>query len=354
MNSAFRKAVFIGTMLMVAANGQVDLCDLPSQVRQDQYSGLGNRQALGVRGEIHAPQVVRDLEEYAGLAPDTYNLFPTRDPRVVSNAIAQKCGNERYIFYDDRYFSSIPGSGGRRNWTAYFIFAHETGHHQLEHFGTRRSARLRMELEADEYAGFALGRMRVPMESLMAAIDFVQPTSQGSTEYPGRCERRRAALEGFNRAAKQMEFATWQFQGCAPVPSPMLDSSGNGGSNSGINEFKWKFLSAMNAWASTGDITALLNLSVEKYNAMSDAQRQQMQQMAEVWPRMLAERRASIHVTIDEWEVIAVNGDEASVRHVLTFGGQENGVQREEKQRGILKLAKIRGEWLLAAGGRPF
>jgi hypothetical protein len=121
-----------------------------------------------------------------------------------------------------------------------------------------------------------------------------------------------------------------------------------------LKEFKWKFQNAMNTWASTGDMAAILNLSVDKHNAVSWQQQQQMEEMRRLWPLLMAQRGASMSVTITSWEPESIDGDEASVLYQVNFRGQEMGRIEENQQKGRMKLAKIRGEWLMASGGTPF
>ena len=184
-----------------------DLCPLVSQSGGPLQVRPG---ALGTRSNITAPQVVRDLENYSGLPPNFFTIWPSRDARVQNNAAAQACFGQAYIFYDDRFFAQTPGQG-TKDWIKYFIFAHEVGHHQLNHFAGSPKPRVQKELEADEWAGFALGRMGADLTDLTAAVDFIQPSEQPLGEYPGRCQRREAVMKGYNRAAGQLGRPTGTF-----------------------------------------------------------------------------------------------------------------------------------------------
>jgi hypothetical protein len=194
-----------------------DLCPL---VQASTGRALGARvgTALGFRPAARPPQVVQDLEDYTGLPPNFYVLWPTQDARVRENAASQFCEGQPYIFYDDAFFGSIPASEGGKDWTKYFIFAHETGHHQLNHFAGPAKERRQKELEADEWAGYALERMNIPISALILAVDYIQPSYQDTDKYPGRCKRRQAALDGFNRAARQTGSKVWLYCECWVVP----------------------------------------------------------------------------------------------------------------------------------------
>ena len=86
----------------------------------------------------------------------------------INNAVAISYKGVRYILYDKEFMNSI-SSGD--NWGNLFILAHEVGHHVNGHSldlvlyaaeaveAETLSSKRQQELEADEFAGFVLGKL---------------------------------------------------------------------------------------------------------------------------------------------------------------------------------------------------
>jgi TPR repeat protein len=202
-------ALTIFSAASVAAQATYDLCPLiPASGGALAAQRAGS---LASRSNAKPLQVIRDLEEYTGLPPNSFSLWPTNDVRVRNNAAAQACQGQRFIFYDESYFMSMGAGRSGVDWTKYFAFAHEVGHHQLNHFDGPPKPRRQKELEADEHAGFLLARMKIPSSDLIMAVDTLEPSRQPPGEYPGQCERREAAIKGYNLAARQMGMPQLEF-----------------------------------------------------------------------------------------------------------------------------------------------
>ena len=119
-----------------------------------------------------------------------------------------------------------------------------------------------------------------------------------------------------------------------------------------IHELRWKYQNAMNTMISTGDMTAIINLSVDKHNSISDAQRREMDELRRLVPMRLQQTQARAVFAIDEWRIQSIDNDQAAVAIQTTISGEEMGRPMEpKKQTGIVKLAKVKGEWLMATGG---
>ena len=86
----------------------------------------------------------------------------------INNAVAISYKGVRYILYDKEFMNSISRGD---NWGNLFILAHEVGHHVNGHsldlvlYATEvleaetLISRRQQELEADEFAGFVLGKL---------------------------------------------------------------------------------------------------------------------------------------------------------------------------------------------------
>ena len=100
----------------------------------------------------------------------------------INNAVAASYKGIRYIFYDRDFMSSV-NSGN--NWKNLFILAHEVGHHINGHsldlvlYTTEvvepetLANQRKQELEADEFAGFILGKLGATLEQTSSIINLI-------------------------------------------------------------------------------------------------------------------------------------------------------------------------------------
>lgn len=94
--------------------------------------------------------------------------FVLQECSNINNAVALTFNGVRYIMYDPEFMSMLNYSD---DWSNMFILAHEVGHHINGHsvdailgangMGQETSLTTKriQELEADEFAGFVLGRL---------------------------------------------------------------------------------------------------------------------------------------------------------------------------------------------------
>jgi len=128
----------------------------------------------------------------------------------INNAVAASYKGIRYIFYDRDFMSSV-NSGN--NWDNLFILAHEVGHHinghsldlvlyaaevvEPETLVNKRQ----QELEADEFAGFILGKLGATLEQTSASINLMASTSDDTySTHPSKSKRLAAISIGHNKA----------------------------------------------------------------------------------------------------------------------------------------------------------
>ena len=95
----------------------------------------------------------------------------------INNAVAFSFKGVRYIMYDPEFMSELSYSN---DWVNMFILAHEVGHHVNNHtidillevvediplFQQRMQ-----ELEADEFAGFVLGRLGAKFSQIEKCLE---------------------------------------------------------------------------------------------------------------------------------------------------------------------------------------
>lgn len=128
----------------------------------------------------------------------------------INNAVATSYKGIRYILYDRDFMSSL-NSGD--NWENLFILAHEVGHHINGHSldlvlyvaevvepETLANQR-KQELEADEFAGFILGKLGATLEQTSSAINLMASNSDDAySTHPSKSKRLAAINKGHNKA----------------------------------------------------------------------------------------------------------------------------------------------------------
>lgn len=176
------------------------------------------------RSDPAADQIVRDILEYSGLylgsgSLPTFEIVPTIDSMVRNNAVAVVCSDEqRYIFYDPAFIANLQSVGGK-DWPRYFVFAHEIGHHLLNHYLNGRGDCQQLELDADGFAGFTLARMGAAINEALSGVDQIASVVASGC-HPERCRRRVAVIKGFNKAAQQMNRQVYSIvNDCSPATS---------------------------------------------------------------------------------------------------------------------------------------
>ncbi len=121
----------------------------------------------------------------------------------VDNALATFDGGERYILYNTAYIERIKASEGS-DWAAFFVFAHEIGHHLNNHrFDlTDNQKQKEQELQADVFAGGMLYRLGGSLEAAQGGVLSACREQETST-HPPRRARLEAVASGWKRAKEQ-------------------------------------------------------------------------------------------------------------------------------------------------------
>jgi hypothetical protein len=119
----------------------------------------------------------------------------------VPNASALVSGNSRYILYNPQFMQSVRNSAGV-DWTSYTILAHEVGHHLNGHTIQRGGSNPAIELEADEFSGFVLGKMGAGLAEAQAAMRLIASPKTSKT-HPAKHLRLHAIEKGWRKAKVQ-------------------------------------------------------------------------------------------------------------------------------------------------------
>lgn len=125
----------------------------------------------------------------------------------INNAVALTFNGVRYIMYDPEFMSGLRYSN---DWYNMFVLAHEVGHHINGHtvdalvvsgksplpLHTSRQ----QELEADEFAGFVLGRLGANLDQALSAVNNFSDGDDSYSTHPRRSKRITAVKKGFNES----------------------------------------------------------------------------------------------------------------------------------------------------------
>lgn len=146
-------------------------------------------------------KVVNTITSQIGLKPN-FILIPC--PNIKNAAALLYNDNLRYIVYDKDFLDGI-AKNVKTNWSNTMILAHEIGHHLNGHTlssGNKEETR-KEELEADEFAGFILGRMGATEAEAIAAMNGI-PHPDCDLEYfsdhPCKTKRVEAIKKGWRKA----------------------------------------------------------------------------------------------------------------------------------------------------------
>lgn len=115
----------------------------------------------------------------------------------VKNIEASISRRKRVITYNPEYLGALSTVSGSR-WTVIALFAHEIGHHLHGHTLGRGGSKPSLEIEADEFAGYVLGRMGAALDESTLVMNYIANT-RGSRTHPPRADRITAITRGWNR-----------------------------------------------------------------------------------------------------------------------------------------------------------
>ena len=128
----------------------------------------------------------------------------------INNAVATSYKGIRYILYDRDFMDSLDSGD---NWSNLFILAHEVGHHINGHSldiilyandivdPKSLEEKRNQELEADEFAGFILGKLGATLEQTSSSIKLISSNKDDTySTHPSKSKRLASIEIGFNKA----------------------------------------------------------------------------------------------------------------------------------------------------------
>lgn len=140
-----------------------------------------------------AREMVAEIMSTVGLVP-RFTVFAANVP----NAAAVIEGEERLIVYSESW---IQNTLANNRWAAVSLMAHEIAHHLNGHTLEYGGSRPPTELEADSFAGFAVGRLGGSLQE--AQWLFNQLPETGSETHPPRSARLEAVAVGWREGSAE-------------------------------------------------------------------------------------------------------------------------------------------------------
>jgi ribosomal protein L19 len=107
---------------------------------------------------------------------------------------------KKYITYNPKFMNWVTNVTNDK-WAAIALFAHEIGHHINKHTSRLGGSKPKLELEADEFAGYVLRKMGATLEESQLVMKYIATTATSKT-HPCRSDRMVAIQKGWNKAAE--------------------------------------------------------------------------------------------------------------------------------------------------------
>jgi hypothetical protein len=117
----------------------------------------------------------------------------------VLNIEAKISHKKRYILYNPSFITDLNNTA-KDKWSVIALLAHEVGHHLKGHTIHRGGSKPKLELEADEFAGFVLNKLGATVKQAQNVMYFIAKTEASKT-HPSRGLRLSAIEKGWNKAA---------------------------------------------------------------------------------------------------------------------------------------------------------
>jgi hypothetical protein len=161
--------------------------------RSNDEPGYSNDSTLIKIADVH--DLLQQVMSVTGLNES----FELKEANVL-NIEATVKHRKRYILYNPAFITSLSNIS-RDKWAIVALLAHEVGHHLNGHTMRKGGSKPKLELEADEYAGFVLHKLGATLRQSQSVIYFISK-EKGSRTHPARNARLSAIQKGWNKAAR--------------------------------------------------------------------------------------------------------------------------------------------------------
>ena len=141
-------------------------------------------------------QIIQDILDAVGRSAN----FEIRQANI-QNAAAVAYGGKRYVLYNPNFINALDRRTGNQ-WASISVLAHEVGHHLEGHTVSGQGSHPAIELEADEFSGYALRKMGASLADAQATMKLIASENASST-HPGRTSRLSAIEKGWASAGQQ-------------------------------------------------------------------------------------------------------------------------------------------------------
>jgi hypothetical protein len=152
-----------------------------------------HRDSIAAKLDATTTELLAEIMNVVGLQPN----FELKQAKVL-NIEASVSHRKRYILYNPAYITWI-NNLTKDKWAAMALLAHEVGHHLNGHTIRRGGSSPRLELEADEFAGFVLHKAGASLAQAQEVMKYIAKTEMSKT-HPGRMSRMEAIETGWNKA----------------------------------------------------------------------------------------------------------------------------------------------------------
>ena len=141
-------------------------------------------------------QIIQNILDAVGQSAN----FEIRQANI-ENAAAVAYGGRRYVLYNPNFINALDRRTGNQ-WASISVLAHEVGHHLKGHTISGQGSNPAIELEADEFSGYALRKMGASLADAQATMKLIA-NETGSATHPGRSNRLSAIEDGWESAGGQ-------------------------------------------------------------------------------------------------------------------------------------------------------
>jgi hypothetical protein len=142
-------------------------------------------------------QIIQNILNAVGRSAN----FEIRQSTNIGNAAAVAYGGKRYVLYNPGFINALDRRTGNK-WASISVMAHEVGHHLMGHTISGQGSNPTIELEADEFSGYALRKMGASLADAQATMNLIA-SQNGSATHPGKANRLSAIEEGWESAGGQ-------------------------------------------------------------------------------------------------------------------------------------------------------
>ena len=147
---------------------------------------------------IRLTTIMQDMLDQITSVIGVNGSFELKEARVL-NIEATVSHKKRYILYSPSFITSLNNTTNDK-WPVMALLAHEIGHHLNGHTIHRGGSKPKLELEADEFAGFVLYKLGATLQQSQNVMHFIAKKKESKT-HPSRDSRLLAIEKGWRKAA---------------------------------------------------------------------------------------------------------------------------------------------------------